>query len=179
MNESKIKEFENIIEKDYTNTCGIVVMKDNKLIYENYYNKCDKENKIHIYSITKSIISILIGIAIDKGYIKNADENILNFFPDYKVQDNEKTIQNIKLKDIKSQNRPIIFLCIGTDRATGDSLGPLIGYKLKNLSQKNIYIYGSLEYPIHSVNLVEILNKIKCNFKNPFIGHSIITESFV
>ena len=35
----------------------------------------------------------------------------------------------IKLKDIKSQNRPIIFLCIGTDRATGDSLGPLIGYK--------------------------------------------------
>ncbi|WP_455506932.1 spore protease YyaC [Clostridium sp.] len=75
----------------------------------------------------------------------------------------------IKLKDIKSQNRPIIFLCIGTDRATGDSLGPLIGYKLKDLSQKNIYIYGSLEYPIHSVNLVEILNKIKCNFKNPFI----------
>ena len=66
----------------------------------------------------------------------------------------------IKLKDIKSQNRPIIFLCIGTDRATGDSLGPLIGYKLKDLSQKNIYIYGSLEYPIHSVNLVEILNKI-------------------
>ena len=77
MNESKIKEFENIIEKDYPNTCGIVVMKDNKLIYENYYNNCDKENKIHIYSITKSIISILIGIAIDKGYIKNADENIL------------------------------------------------------------------------------------------------------
>ena len=32
MNESKIKEFENIIEKDYTNTCGIVVMKYNKLI---------------------------------------------------------------------------------------------------------------------------------------------------
>ena len=36
MNESKIKEFGNIIEKDYPNTCGIVVMKDNKLIYENY-----------------------------------------------------------------------------------------------------------------------------------------------
>ena len=45
MNESKIKEFGNIIEKDYPNTCGIVVMKDNKLIYENYYNKCAK-NKV-------------------------------------------------------------------------------------------------------------------------------------
>ena len=109
MNESKIKEFENIIEKEYPNTCGIAVMKDNKLIYENYYNKCNKENKIHIYSITKSIISILIGIAIDKGYIKNIDENILNFFPDYKVQDNEKTIQNIKLKDIMSMTAPYKF----------------------------------------------------------------------
>ena len=62
----------------------------------------------------------------------------------------------IKLKNIIAENRPIIFLCIGTDRATGDSLGPLIGYKLKNLSQKNIYIYGSLEYPVHSINLAEM-----------------------
>lgn len=75
----------------------------------------------------------------------------------------------IKLKNIFKENRPIIFLCIGTDRATGDSLGPLIGYKLKNISHKNIYIYGSLEYPIHSINLIDILNKINCNFINPFI----------
>ena len=75
----------------------------------------------------------------------------------------------MKLKNIIAENRPIVFLCIGTDRATGDSLGPLIGYKLKNLSQKNIYIYGSLEYPVHSVNLVDVLNKIDSNFKNPFI----------
>lgn len=50
----------------------------------------------------------------------------------------------MKLKDILIENRPIIFLCIGTDRATGDSLGPIIGYKLKNIERKNIYIYGSL-----------------------------------
>ena len=65
--------------------------------------------------------------------------------------------------------RPIIFLCIGSDRATGDSLGPLIGYKLKNSSKNNIYIYGSLENPIHSLNLSTILDKINSNFTNPFI----------
>lgn len=75
----------------------------------------------------------------------------------------------IKLKDIFIENRPIIFLCIGTDRATGDSLGPLIGYKLKSIKKKNIYIYGSLEYPVHSINLSEVLSKIKSNFINPFI----------
>ena len=75
----------------------------------------------------------------------------------------------MKLKDILIENRPIIFLCIGTDRATGDSLGPIIGYKLKNIERKNIYIYGSLEYPVHSINLAEVLNKIKTSFINPFI----------
>lgn len=74
-----------------------------------------------------------------------------------------------KLKNIILDNRPIIFLCIGTDRATGDSLGPLIGYKLKETKNKNIYIYGSLESPIHSINLSTILDKINNNFSNPFV----------
>ena len=63
----------------------------------------------------------------------------------------------------------IIFLCIGTDRSTGDSLGPLIGYKLKPIIPKNIYVYGSLESPIHATNILTILDKIKINFNNPYI----------
>ena len=47
-----------------------------------------------------------------------------------------------KLNNVIKENRPVIFLCIGTDRATGDSLGPLVGYKLKNINKKKIYIYG-------------------------------------
>ena len=61
------------------------------------------------------------------------------------------------LKDILHSNRDIIFICIGTDRCTGDSLGPLIGYKLKNISKNKIHIYGSLETPVHSKNLIEII----------------------
>lgn len=78
-----------------------------------------------------------------------------------------------ELADIYKSNREIIFICIGTDRCTGDSLGPLIGYKakkfFKNLSQHNIFIYGTLECPIHSKNLIDIVSKIKMNFKNPYI----------
>lgn len=73
------------------------------------------------------------------------------------------------LKDILHSNRDIIFICIGTDRCTGDSLGPLIGYKLKNISKNKIHIYGSLETPVHSKNLIEIINKINLNFDNPYI----------
>ena len=74
-----------------------------------------------------------------------------------------------RLKPIIKSNRNIIFVCIGTDRTTGDSLGPLIGYKLRFVKNNNINIYGSLENPIHSNNLSDILDKIKTNYKDPFI----------
>ena len=74
-----------------------------------------------------------------------------------------------ELKPIIKDKRPIIFLCIGTDRSTGDSLGPLIGYKLQFLKRKNFYIYGSLENPVHSKNIETILQRIQENFEDPFI----------
>ena len=76
------------------------------------------------------------------------------------------------LSYIYQNNIPIIFLCIGSDRSTGDSLGPLVGYKLNSFNKfqsNNIYIYGSLESPIHSLNIEETLNKINSNFKDPYI----------
>ena len=47
----------------------------------------------------------------------------------------------------------ILFLCIGTDRSTGDSLGPLIGYKLKEKGMRNARVLGTLEEPVHAMNL--------------------------
>lgn len=66
-------------------------------------------------------------------------------------------------------DRPIVFVCIGTDRSTGDSLGPLIGTFLKEKSIAPFHIYGTLEEPIHAVNLVEKLKEIKEKHPDPII----------
>ena len=70
-----------------------------------------------------------------------------NFFVDSDISHADEKISDYlfyNLKDIYLSNRPIIFLCIGTDRSTGDSLGPIVGHKLRNLKITNIFIYGSL-----------------------------------
>lgn len=74
-----------------------------------------------------------------------------------------------KLKSIVKENRPIIFLCIGTDRSTGDSLGPLVGEKLKFLIRDKVFLYGCLEYPVHAKNLCEVLKEINSSYINPYI----------
>ncbi len=63
----------------------------------------------------------------------------------------------------------IVVLCIGTDRCTGDSLGPLVGHQLRNLKVPNIYVYGTLEAPVHAGNLVDTIETIKLKCPCPFI----------
>jgi putative sporulation protein YyaC len=66
-------------------------------------------------------------------------------------------------------SRPIIFVCIGTDRSTGDSLGPLVGTLLEEKSINSFYVYGTLDDPIHAVNLNEKLKEINSKHHHPYI----------
>lgn len=65
--------------------------------------------------------------------------------------------------------KSLVFVCIGTDRSTGDSLGPLIGYKIGILKHKGVYIHGDLENPVHAKNIDEVMRAINTKYKNPFI----------
>ncbi|MBS7021399.1 MAG: serine hydrolase [Firmicutes bacterium] len=104
--EEKIKQFEKKIELDYSNTTGIVVLKNGESVYENYFNGCVRDSKVHVYSVSKSILSILIGIAIDKGLIKSLDQKVLDFFPDYQGKKKEDIVQQITLRDLITMTVP-------------------------------------------------------------------------
>lgn len=106
MNQEKLRELEQKINQDCRNIAGIVVLKGGKSLYEKYFSDCTADSKIHVYSVTKSIISILIGIAIDKGYIDSIDRKVLDFFPDYKVKQREKIIQQITLRHLLTMTAP-------------------------------------------------------------------------
>lgn len=99
-------KMEKIINSSYSNIGGIIVLKNGKTLYENYFNECTVTSTFHVFSVTKSIISILIGIAIDKGYIKSTNQKVLDFFPDYVVKRGEKKIQNVTLKDLLTMTAP-------------------------------------------------------------------------
>lgn len=65
----------------------------------------------------------------------------------------------------------IVILCIGTDRSTGDCLGPLIGYKLSYIPRiySNVHVLGTLEAPVHAKNLEENINNIYSSYNRPFV----------
>ncbi|MHA7964937.1 spore protease YyaC [Paenibacillus sp. CAU 1782] len=66
-------------------------------------------------------------------------------------------------------DRPIVIVCIGTDRSTGDALGPLIGSALLKFKSPHFHLYGTLEEPVHAMNLEDTLTKISQSFIHPFV----------
>lgn len=109
MSETAFTELEKIIEGDYKNIAGMQISYDGAVIYEKYWNGCSADKRIHIYSVTKSIVSALIGIAIDKGYIKDVHQKVLEFFPEYIPKRREKTIQNITLENLLTMTAPFKY----------------------------------------------------------------------
>lgn len=68
-----------------------------------------------------------------------------------------------KIKERIQNHSPfsnLIIFCIGTDRCTGDSLGPLVGMLLQQANPPALQIWGTLEHPIHALNLNEAIQKL-------------------
>jgi putative sporulation protein YyaC len=73
------------------------------------------------------------------------------------------------IKKCTNTNKQIILICIGTDRSTGDSLGPLVGEKLKFLKRQGFILFGTLENPVHAKNLRQVLDNINHTYEDPFV----------
>lgn len=56
-------------------------------------------------------------------------------------------------------DRELVWVCVGTDRVTGDSLGPFVGTMLTEAGVPNVY--GTLDHPVHALNLAETLKRIE------------------
>ena len=90
-----LTEFENVLKKDKIDS--VLVQRNDAVIFEYYRNNKMKEKQHKIYSVTKSVLSALIGIAIDKGHIENVNTPISKFFPEF---NKDKEHQKITIKHL-------------------------------------------------------------------------------
>ncbi|WP_239615408.1 spore protease YyaC [Cohnella mopanensis] len=92
-----------------------------------------------------------------------------------KIPFNEPTVlQRLSQKlehylEVLPQERRIVIVCVGTDRSTGDSLGPLVGTALAREYSPLFDLYGTLEEPVHAMNLGDTLLKIMRSSRQPFV----------
>ncbi|OBZ10284.1 serine hydrolase [Bacillus sp. FJAT-26390] len=109
MDAEKLSELEGIIKTDYGNINGIVVVRNGYMAYEKYYNGYGPDDTHHVASVTKSIISALIGIALDAQYINHIDQKVLDFFPEYVPDAADRQKQVITIRHLLTMTAPYAF----------------------------------------------------------------------
>ncbi|MGD2187844.1 MAG: serine hydrolase [Desulfobacterales bacterium] len=82
MQSQKLAEMMSHIQKNEFPIDSILIVRNGYLVLDAYFYPFSNKQKHNIMSCTKSIVSALIGIAIDKGYIKDVKQPITDFFPD-------------------------------------------------------------------------------------------------
>lgn len=73
------------------------------------------------------------------------------------------------IRRLYNPGRRLAVVCIGTDRSTGDCLGPLIGTKLSAILPGHATVLGTLDQPVHAVNLEEALENLRSQAPDPFV----------
>lgn len=109
MDSEKLSELKPVIKSEYGNINGIIVVRNGYIAYEKYYHGHSPDDAHHVASVTKSIISALIGIAIDAGYIKNVDQQVLDFFPEYLSDDADRQKREIAIRHLLTMTAPYPF----------------------------------------------------------------------
>ena len=165
----KKEELHNFIEEKQPNICQIVAYKENKKVYSDCFNNYKEDDCTHIMSATKSIIALLIGIALDKGQIHNIEDKVLDYFPDYKTKRGEKTIYDVTIKHLLTMRAP--YKCKGdpwtkvcsSDNWTYSSLDFLGGRKgftdEFNYQTVCLHILSGILYQVTNMKTVDYANK--------------------
>ena len=89
-----------------SNICQIYAVKNDRTAYEASWRGFKTEDAINVNSVTKGVMALLAGIAVDQGYIRSIDEKVISFFPDYQVKKGEKTIYGVTLKHLLTMTAP-------------------------------------------------------------------------
>lgn len=166
MNKQELHDF---IRLQQPNICQIVAYKDGEEVYADEWNDYKKDDTCHIMSATKSVVSLLIGIALDQGLINSIDDKVLSYFPDYKVKRGEKTIYDITIKHLltmkapyKGKGDPWTRVCSSEDwtKTSLDILGGRKGLTDEfNYHTVCLHILTGLLYQVSKMTTVDFANK--------------------
>ena len=165
LDSAKLAALDATIKAGHKNIRGIVIVKHGRIAYEKYYQGCSASDVHHVASVTKSVVSALIGIAVDQGAIKSVDEKVLSFFPEYIPEDDDFLKRSVTLKNLLTMTAPFPFSWKEGDSRSHEPLDRLrrqkdwVNYTLKMMGQKGKL--GEFQYYTAGTHLLSaIITKV-------------------
>jgi CubicO group peptidase (beta-lactamase class C family) len=99
------QDLEEFLQK--TNTTAFLIIKDDVLLYEGYFNGYNHDSTVTSFSTAKSFVSALVGIAISEGHIESLEDPITRYAPE--LLEKDPRYQNITLRHLVSMSSGINY----------------------------------------------------------------------
>ena len=106
MKKDQLYEYISESSGNESNICQIYAIKNGETVYDECWHGFKTEDAMNVNSVTKGIVALLAGIALDKGYIKSLEQKVMDFFPDYTVKRGEKTIYDVTIRHLLTMTAP-------------------------------------------------------------------------
>ena len=106
MTRKELHEFISSGTGNESNICQISAVRDGITAYEDCWHGYRNEDAVNVNSVTKGVMALLAGIALDRGFIKDVNQKVMDFFPDYEVRKGEKTIFDVTVRHLLTMTAP-------------------------------------------------------------------------
>ena len=149
-----------------SNICQIYAIKNGSVVFNDCWRGYKTTDAVNVMSVTKSVMALLIGIAIDRGYIRSVNQKVIDFFPDYSVKRGEKTIYKVTLRHLLTMTawtKAALDLLGGRNGITGEFKYATLGIQIlsgviqnasgmKCIDFANQYLFAPLGISEHTVH---------------------------
>jgi CubicO group peptidase (beta-lactamase class C family) len=81
MDSTILARIDRYIADAFPTLLSVLIVRHGSLVFERYYQGCDAQDSVNVKSVTKSIISALVGIALHEQYLTSLDQQVVKFFP--------------------------------------------------------------------------------------------------
>lgn len=102
-------EYVSLSKGNESNICQIYAIRNGQPVYDACWHGFQTEDAVNANSVTKGIMALLAGIALDKGCISSLDQKVMDFFPNYTVKRGEKTIREVTIRHLLTMTAPYKF----------------------------------------------------------------------
>jgi CubicO group peptidase (beta-lactamase class C family) len=99
MDPAILAEIDGFVTQELSDTTSILVVRNGYIVFEKYYG-CDQARTHSLYSVTKTVISILVGSALKEGLIHSVDDKIENYLPEPLLSEMSEAARGITIRHL-------------------------------------------------------------------------------
>ena len=132
------RDFDGFLRR--TGTRAFLILHDDRLVYERYFDGADRQSRHTSFSVAKSFLSTLVGIAIDEGLIGGVTDPVTEYVPE--LAERDRRFESITLRDLLAMSSGLRYQEQDLPVPWGDDINTYYGVDLRALALQDTEILG-------------------------------------